>query len=205
MSVVYIQKTDIGATLTTWIYCAMWQMWAAEQMGINDVYIHWPDGRKPGRCLHPYIDKEKFKEDPNMFNWYFKQPKNSNPIPNSVVTIWTWEDWKDESPIPFMAQPLSVIKSYYQKHLKFSDEVSNRGEAIVNKYNIDFSKTIGVTWRGTDNVTDGRIRMPIEKYFRFIDEILEQHPDYSIMATAEEYGILEPLFDRYPNSFTIDE
>lgn len=199
---IYLEKTDVAATLTTWIYCAFWQMWAAEQQG-KDVYINWPDGCKPPRALLPYHDSQKFSEKPNMFEWYFQQPKTIR-IPERSET-WTWETWKDESPVPFMAQPLSVIKEYYQKHLHFNSAVGARGWDIADKYEIDFSKTIGITWRGTDNVTDGRPRMPIEKYFKYIDMALEAIPDARIMCTAEEETVLQPLLDRYPQAFNIDE
>ena len=199
---IYLEKTDVAATLTTWIYCAFWQMWAAEQQG-KDVYINWPDGHTPPRALLPYHDSDKFAQMPNMFEWYFTQPKIKEAQP--ATETWTWENWQDSSPVPFMAQPLDIIKAYYKKHLHFNDVVNQRGHQIVEKYNIDFSKTIGITWRGTDNVTDGRPRMPIEKYFKYIDLALEATPDARIMCTAEEETILQPLLDRYPQAFNIDE
>jgi hypothetical protein len=202
--IIYIEKTDIGATLTTWIYCAFWQMWAAEQVG-REVYINWPNGASPGRCLQPYIDSDKFSELPNMYDWYFRQPKVQSSPPRNECEIWTWENWADQSPVPFMAQPLHVIKDYYNRNLHFSDVVNQRGQAIVDKYKIDFSNTIGVTWRGTDNVTDGRPRLSISTYFPFIDDILVQHPRMRIMATAEEETILDPLFERYHQAFKVDE
>lgn len=199
--VIYIEKTDTAATLCTWIYCAFWQAWAAEQQG-HKFYINWPDGKKPGRCLVDLIDKEMFAKEPNMFEWYFKQPHGVKKYPISI-NAWTWERWKDPSPVPFMSQPLKVIKDYYKKNLIFSDAVNERGEALVKKYNIDFKNTIGITWRGTDNVTDGRPRIPIETYFPFIDEVLK--PGMRIMCTAEEETILQPLLNRYPQAFNIDE
>ncbi len=195
---VYLEKNDIHATLTTWIYCAFWQMWSAEQQG-EDVYINWTESK----CLFDLIDKQKFTEEPNMYNWYFKQPKDTAGYNEGEV--WTWETWKDTSPVPFMAQPLQVIKDYYKKHLHFNDYVNKRGQEIVDKYGIDFSKTIGITWRGTDNITDGRVTMPIEAYFKYIDMALEQIPDAKIMCTAEEKEVLQPLLDRYPQAFNIDE
>jgi hypothetical protein len=195
---IYLEKTDIAATLTTWIYCSFAQLWSAEQQGI-DGYINWPNGYKPGRSLIAYFDKEKFAEIPNQFEWYFKQPKVERALRTEV---WTWETWKDETP-GLMAQPLRVIKDYYKKHLHFSDEVNARGQQIVDKYGIDFSKTIGISWRGTDVYLDGRPRIPIETYFPFIDEVLE--PGMRIMCTAEEETILEPLLSRYPQAFNIDE
>lgn len=195
---IYIEKNDIHATLCTWIYCAFWQMWSAEQEG-KDVYINWTKGK----CLIDLSDDEKFKEIPNLYEWYFTQPKFSGA--QNSTAVWTWETWKDSQPIPFMAQPLSVIKEYYKKNLIFNDYVNKRGQEIVDKYQIDFSKTIGITWRGTDNVTDGRVTMPIEKYYKYIDMALEQIPDARIMCTAEETEVLQPLLNKYPQAFNIDE
>ena len=200
--IIYLEKTDIGATLTTWIYCAFWQMWAAEQMG-HDVYINWPDGYQPARCLSAYWDDKRFREIPNMYDWYFVQPKVAQiPERNKV---WEWENCPEAGLYPFMGQPLSVIKEYYKKYLIFNDETNGRGDVLVSKYNIDFKKTIGISWRGTDIYLDGRPRIKIETYFPFIDELLEKQPDLRIMATAEEERILDPLFARYPNAFNIDE
>lgn len=198
MSRIILEKNDIHSTLTTWIYCAFWQMWAAEQQG-HDVYIHWPINKS----LKSYEDKEMFNKEPNMYEWYFKQPMLDWVKSDSET--WTWETWIDPSPIPFMAHPLSVIKEYYKKHLHFSDEVEKRGQAIVNKYGLNFKEIIGITWRGTDIYLDGRPRIPIETYFPFIDEILDKEPDLVLMCTAEEETILDPLLKRYTNSFVIEE
>jgi hypothetical protein len=204
MSVVYLEKQDIYSTLTTWLYCSFWSLWAAEQIGL-DGYIHWPTGK----FLQSYEDAKKFSEIPNAYDWYFVQPKITTPPERKEV--WTWENWKDPTPVSFMAQPLSVIKDYYKKNLHFNDETNARGQAIVDKYWIDFKKTIGVCWRGTDiylesqNGYEGRKYTPIEYYFEWIDKSLEQIPDARIACTAEEEGILEPLFKRYPQAFLINE
>jgi hypothetical protein len=200
---IYLEKSDIHSTLTTWLYCHFWMMWSYEQKGFEGIYINWPRGRS----VKSYEDINKFNEIPNQFEWYFKQPFIQNPelVPDLLKSVSTWEHWIDPSPIPFMAQPLSVIKDYYKKNLHFNEETNKRGQAIVEKYNIDFSKTIGITWRGTDIYLDGRPRIAIERYFRFIDEILESNPEYRIAATAEEDKILEPLLARYPNAFLIEE
>lgn len=203
-NIVTLEKNDIHSTLTTWIYCHFWMMWAAEQQGLLS-YINWPKGG----FVKSYEDIEMFAEKPNAFEWYFKQPMISFvPL---VKDVRTWETWTDTSPVPFMAKPLSVIKDYYKKHLHFSDVVNERGQSLVNKYGIDFSKTIGITWRGTDiyleslNGNQGRKYTPIEYYYHWIDKALEQIPDAKIACTAEEDGVLEPLLKRYPQAFKIDE
>lgn len=199
---IYLEKTDIYSTLTTWLYCHYWQMWAAEQLG-KESYINWHNG------VLSYNDSDKFSQIPNQYEWYFEQPFFPRPIWETPYQqpirdeTWTWENWVDPSPVGFMAQPLTIIKEYYQRHLKFNETTNQRGQAIVDKYKIDFTKTIGITWRGTDIYLDGRPRIPIETYFPFIDEVLTDN--MRIMCTAEETGILDPLLERYSQAFVIEE
>jgi hypothetical protein len=197
---IYLEKNDIHCTLTTFIYCHWWMLWSAEQQNENNVYINWPKGKS----VLSYNDEQKFKEIPNQFEWYFYQPKYCLPQAGRREAR-TWETWADPVSPSFMSQPLSVIKDYYKKNLHFNEETNKRGEELVKKYNIDFSKTIGITWRGTDIYLDGRPRIPIERYFRFVDEIMERNPDFRIAATAEEERILDPLLARYSNAFIIEE
>ena len=203
MKVIYLEKTDTAATLTTWIYCAFAQAYAAEKQG-NLSYINWPDKCKPPRCLQAYQDSNKFKELHNMWDWYFEQPMLRGIPPRDDT--WTWEyDGAKMGDYHLMAQPLEVIREFYQNNLKFNDATNARGQALVDKYDIDFNETIGITWRGTDVYLDGRPRVPIEVYFPFIDELLEKEPYLRIACTAEEETILDPLLARYPQAYTISE
>ncbi len=200
MKTVFIEKNDIHCTLTTYIYCSFHMMYTAELTGVRP-YINWPKGKS----LQALNDNEMFHKMANQYQWYFDQPF---PLHSHADEVWTWEQkgWgHNVTDLNFMGQSLPVIKEYYQKHLHFNETTNEYGRSLVEKYNVDFSKTIGITWRGTDIVLDGRPRIPIETYFRFIDSILNEHPDYRIMCTAEEQGILEPLLARYSNSFVIEE
>lgn len=200
---VSIEKNDIHSTLTTWIYCAFHMAYAAEKMGYTP-YINWPTGK----FLQSYEDKEMFSKIPNAYEWYFVQPYNYEPTPH---TIWTWEspNWGtmnvDTTKYQLISEPLHIIKDYYKKHLKFNSTVEARGQSLASKYNIDFSSTIGITWRGTDIYLDGRPRIPIETYYPFIDDVLEKEPNLRIACTAEEEKILDPLLSRYPQAFKIEE
>lgn len=205
MRSVYLEKNDTSSTLTTYLYCHFWLMWGAEKLGYQS-YIHWPQGLS----VKAYDDREMFSRVPNQYDWYFEQPMIPiKPIAHSA--IWTWELPNPASQYSLMSEPLPIIRDYFQKHLKFNTTTNARGQAIVDKYNIDFSKTIGITWRGTDiyleqlGGVDTRRYLPIQCYFKFIDEILEKHPDYRIACTAEEEKILDPLFERYPQAFLIEE
>lgn len=205
--VVYIEKNDIHCTMTTYWYCHAWMLYSAQQTG-KIGYVNWFQN---GGSVQSYHDEQKFAEEPNQFLWYFKQPMIENPPPIEECERWVWEQWVDPIPVSLMAQPLSVIKNFYKKNLHFNDEVNKEGQKIVDKYNIDFSKTIGIGWRGSDiyleslNGNQGRKYTPIEYYFEWIDKALDKIPDARIACTSEEEGILEPLFKRYPQAFLIEE
>lgn len=197
---IYLEQQDIYATLTTWIYTSFWQLYAAIQSG-KQGYIHWPKGNL---SLDAYQDRKRFSIQPNMYDWYFIQPLTQT-IPNRDAT-WNWQFPQPEiGQYPLMGMPLNTIKDFYKQHLHFGSEVEQRGQNLVQKYNINFEKTIGITWRGTDIYLDGRPYLPIEIYYPFIDEILEKEPNLRIACTAEEEGILDPLLQKYPNAFKITE
>lgn len=199
---IYLQHKDCAATLTTWIYCAFWQHYAAHHIGAK-AYIHWPN--QPQRFLTPYHDAAQFSRQPNMFDWYFVQPDFPNEVP-AMDELWLWgEEQPAMNQAPLMSMPLATIRAWYHLHLRFSPAVEARGRALQDKYGIDFAKTIGVTWRGTDIYLDGRPYLPIEVYFPFIDQILEQQPDCRIACTAEEEGVLDKLLARYPMAFRVEE
>lgn len=203
---IYLEHTDVGATLTTWLYVNFWQMFAAEKLGYTS-YIHWPRDKR--RALHHYFDDKKFDEEQNMYDWYFRQPHHAL-VPPPREKVWCWTDPASPGMGEALGQhqlyaDVKTIKEFFKKNLIFQPWVDDRGLELVKKYDIDFANTIGITWRGTDSVMDGRPRLPIEVYFPFIDQILTTAPYMRIACTAEEEGILDLLLRRYPTAFKIEE
>ena len=207
--VIHIHKNDVHCTMTTFFYCNFAALYAAQQQG-HEGYINW--FRHKG-FVQSYDDAEMYAKYPNAYSWWFKQPMfEEGEIPPMDET-WTWEiDGEKMQGHSLMSQPLSVIKDFYKKNLIFNDILNERGEALVRKYGIDFAKTIGTCWRGSDifleslNGNQGRKYTPIEYYFEWIDKALEAIPDALIACTSEESGILEPLFKRYgERAFLIEE
>lgn len=214
---IYIEKTDIYSTIGTYLYCHLHMLYNAEKKGLK-AYINW----RKERSLIDLRDNNRFEITPNMYDWYFKQPNYYDYCFRSDIRkpkcdeIWTWEhkDWGanvNTTDYQLISEPLHIIKDYYKKNLIFNDYVNARGQQLVDKYNIDFSKTIGISWRGTDiylesqNGNKGRHYIPIERYFKWIDKALEEIPNARIACTSEEAGRLEPLFNRYPQAFLIDD
>ncbi len=200
---VYLEKRDVAATLAAWVYCAMWQLYAAKMTG-RVGYIHWP--RDPAKAIQTHFDSAVFDRLPNMFDWYFEQPTWREVSLPLCEEVWVWEQGVPELGVHhLMQQSLADIKAFYRENCRFSADVCARGKSLVAKRGVDFSNTIGVTWRGTDSVTDGRPYLSIETYFPFIDDILAERPGMCIVATAEEEGVLDPLLARYPQAVVLDE
>jgi hypothetical protein len=200
MKCVYLEKSDMGATLSTWFYCSMWQLYTAHKMGLIG-YVNWPQHLS----LTPHQDHMAFSRCPNMFEWYCEQPQWVGPGVPPRDGTWLWETSTETGAHCLMGQPLAVIKDWYHKNLLFNVAVNSRATELTKKYNFEFSNTLAITWRGCDSYTDGRPKMPIETYYPFIDDILEKEPNLKIFATAEETTIVETLQQRYPQIFTVSE
>ncbi len=138
-----------------------------------------------------------------MWDWYFEQPFFDAPPPREKVL--TWEDADSPHGAHCLYDTLPQIKDFYRKNLRCNVAVRAYGDSLIAKYGIDFSNTMGIMWRGTESIHDGRPRMPIETYFPFMDDILNKEPNLRIMATAEEETILDPLMKRYPSAFQVSE
>jgi len=100
---IFLEKQDPWTTLTTWIYCHFWMMHSADQLGYKS-YINWPQNS----CLAVYKDPAKFKEIPNMYEWYFEQPMFTTIPPNRDET-WVWEGWQDPSSDSLMGKLFSSL------------------------------------------------------------------------------------------------
>lgn len=139
-----------------------------------------------------------------MFSWYFEQPQ-AKTHPGAGARVLQWETMTETGTHPLMSLPLAEIKAWYQSHLIFNADAKAWVQKLIDKYAIDFTKTVGVAWRGCDSVDDGRPRVAIEEYFPALDAIMEKEPDLRIFATAEEATIIDALLARYPSAFAIPE
>jgi hypothetical protein len=189
MSYVYLERKDLGASLSSWIDSAMSALNAAFAEGLTG-YIHWPELYSP----RAYRDRAAFDRCPNMYEWYFDQPWCPGRRP-AAAPRWVFEDAQAIT----NRHPIADISAFYRQHLRFNADVVARLEALLARYGMRPEHAIAVSWRGTDNVSDGRPHIPIETLFPTIDEILEAEPDLAIVAKPEERGAAEALRRRYPH------
>jgi hypothetical protein len=189
-SYVSLERKDRGASLSSWINSALNALNAAFGEGLRG-YIHWPECR----CPTAYFDREAFARCPNMFEWYFDQSCGQVARP-AGLPIWIYE----ETHAIVSRHPIANYSTFFRRYLRFNSAVTARLEALLAHYGLRPEQAIAVSWRGTDNVVDGRPRIPIDNYFPVIDAILEAEPDIAIVAKPEERGATEALLQRYPKT-----
>ena len=194
MNYVNLERTELRASLSSWINSAMNALNAASREGLTG-YIHWPQHR----CPKAYHDSEAFARCPNMFEWYFHQACcRAHP---STAPIWAYED---SHPV-ITRHPIADYRAFFRQHLLFNRDVTERLENLVARHGLCLDNTIAVSWRGTDNVIDGRPRVTIEQYFPVIDRILEVARDFDLFVKAEEQGATDTLLRRYPKAIALPE
>lgn len=188
MRPVILERKDKDASLASWINTAMNALHAADCEGLAG-HIHWP----AHSCPWAYQDAEAFARCPNMFEWYFEQPRLPVPPPEGSP-VWVYEDRPDL----IERHPLRTERSFYPLHLRPNATVRARFDALLAQLPLQPARTIAVAWRGTDIGVDGRPRTPITAYFPVIDALLAQEPDLAIVAKPEQQGAADALRQRYP-------
>ena len=195
MRYVFLERKDLGASLSSWIGSAMSLLNAAFVEGLTGC-IHWPEHHAP----RAYRDRAAFARCPNMFEWYFDQPWCQGPRPLAAPR-WTFEDALDL----VARHPIADVSTFWRQHLLFNADVTARFETLLARYALRPDRTLAIAWRGTDNVADGRPRIEIDAFFPAIDAILEAEPNLAIVAKPEERGAAEALLHRYPAAIVPEE
>ncbi|MGE4053814.1 MAG: hypothetical protein AB7F99_03350, partial [Vicinamibacterales bacterium] len=142
MSCVYLERKDLGASLSSWITTAMNALNAAFAEGLTG-YVHWPEHHSP----RAYRDSEAFERCPNMFAWYFDQPW-CQAEPPSGAPVWVYEDAHEI----ISRHPINNFSAFFRKYLVFNNDVVTRLDALLARYALRPEHAIAVSWRGTDNV-----------------------------------------------------
>lgn len=195
MACVKLERTERGSSMSSWITLAMNALHAAFAEGVNGC-VHWP----ATRCPRAYFDAEAFSRRPNMFDWYFHQPWCEQDRAAADET-WRWE----HAYVLADRHPIVDLSAFFRRYLIFNADVADRFERLSSSYGLHPSRTIALAWRGTDNVVDGRPRVPIESFFPVVDRLLDAEPDLAIVAKPEERGAAEMLLRRYPNAIVPQE
>lgn len=90
----------------------------------------------------------------------------------------------------------NILTEIKNSHFILSDSVQNIEQEYINKYNIDFDKTLALLYRGTDKIIEIPKVHP-SFYVSSIKTIIKKNPDYKILVQTDQTQAL----DYYKNEF----
>lgn len=84
-----------------------------------------------------------------------------------------------------------IINRYFNP----SDVISERVKFLEEKYNINTSKTISVSYRGTDKGTELTLAHPKE-YLSVVKNILDTEPDFKVLLQTDQTQVIEYFYSE---------
>lgn len=151
------------------------------------------------------IYKTNNKDD--IVNRYFKENKKKNeiiiytkPIDFYIYGYTNNIQFKDYSKINF-----NLINPFIKKYFSPSTEILHIHNKLVNKYNIKFSNTCVLFYRGNDKNREMKICC-YEEFIKKAKKILNFYPDTMFFLQSDETEFITTLSKTFPNnSFYLKE
>lgn len=85
-----------------------------------------------------------------------------------------------------------------------SDVVSERIKFLEEKYQIDTTKTISVSYRGTDKGTELTLASP-EEYLSVVKDILSQNPDFKVLLQTDQTQVIQYFHSHFDDKLVFFE
>lgn len=99
--------------------------------------------------------------------------------------------------------PLDKLVFFVSKYFTVSDEVSQIKNFLLDKYELDVSRTIAVCYRGNDKCNETKI--PIyEDVDRVVRELISLHPSHRVLIQSDELEFCTYMQSRF-NGIVIEE
>jgi hypothetical protein len=141
---------------------------------------------------------------PHLFSdpWshYFMKPDLTNvklpKIDQSTPPPLDWW-WRKYSELP-----LSETQLYLLAYFRPSSRVLAKVEEVLDQFDLDYSKIIGVHYRGTDKAQE-LDTIEVDFYFHELDQILAIEPDHRILLQTDDYAIVGSFLRRYGDRVVI--
>jgi hypothetical protein len=136
----------------------------------------------------------------DVYSKFFKYNPNQFKIEIKSFTESQDEDqFSDYSLINY-----DFVFPFVEKYFSPSDEVRKIQEDLINKYNIDFDKTICVCYRGNDKTKETNLPSHQEMENKVL-ELTELYPEHKILIQSDENEFYNFFSKKYNNLIVIDE
>lgn len=156
-----------------------------------------------------YYDLEKSTENPNAFEWFFKQPtqyskidlEQANLVLDSKLVQAAWIEGKFHKQMDLSPEYEEEMARICRKYVYFREEIKQRLDDEINRL-LQYKCTLGVHFRGTDfklNYDNHPVNVEIDQEFSAIDEALKTRNYEQIFLATDEIDAVKKFKERYGN------
>ena len=168
------------------LYC-LWNcgFYSCETQVFNSLLILLRHGLAPDRIDYS-LGYRHFKKDPEKDIYPdFHQIDSSQSL-----DFYTEVELPDSNKCQFGLYNFDVYNQIISRFFGPSNIVKERKDVLIEKYNIDFSKTISVLYRGTDKGTELTLASP-QDYMTVVKNILKEHPDFRVLIQTDQTQVIQ--------------
>ena len=168
------------------LYC-LWNcgFYSCETQVFNSLLILLRHGLTPDRIDYS-LGYRHFKKDPEKDIYPdFHQIDSSQSL-----DFYTEVELPDSNKCQFGLYNFDVYNQIISRFFGPSNIVKERKDVLIEKYNIDFSKTISVLYRGTDKGTELTLASP-QDYMTVVKNILKEHPDFRVLIQTDQTQVIQ--------------
>ena len=168
------------------LYC-LWNcgFYSCETQVFNSLLILLRHGLTPDRIDYS-LGYRHFKKDPEKDIY----PDFHQIDSNQSLDFYTELELPDSNKCQFGLYNFNVYNQIISRFFGPSNIVKERKDVLIEKYNIDFSKTISVLYRGTDKGTELTLASP-QDYMTVVKNILKEHPDFRVLIQTDQTQVIQ--------------
>jgi hypothetical protein len=142
-----------------------------------------------------------FKNDPDLDIYLDFHKINSD----QKIDLYNKVQLPDANKCQFDLYNFQIYNQIIKRFFNPSDVIVERKKYLIEKYNIDTSKTIAVLYRGTDKGTELKIAHP-EEYMRIVKKLLKQNPDFRVLIQTDQTQVIQYFHSELgDNAFFFEE
>jgi hypothetical protein len=133
---------------------------------------------------------------------HFKKDPNQDIYPNfheidctKDLDLYVDIELPDSNRCQFDIYNFEIYNKVRDRFFGPSSVILERKNYLTKKYDIDFSKTISVLYRGTDKGTELKLAHP-QDYLTVTKKILEQNPDFKVLLQTDQTQVIEYFYSE---------
>ena len=154
---------------------------------------------------YPIVDSSnqwnQYKDKPgDITNIFFKENSDNNLISDYI----DYDESKEQQFSEYNQLDFENLKKLIDKYFSTTDTIESIISSLIDKYNIDLSKTIGIYYRGNNKETETNLPRYEDMLFKLI-EVKSLYPNHRILIQSDEVEFYDFILKTFPDSLFFDE